>query len=83
MHLMMRKNELFLEIDQLQDLPETKDLESTEEENISTGLSSKYKIKLINPRTSLLYFKNTQSSGWKQKEERQKSNTRNTLLFLF
>jgi hypothetical protein len=44
---MMRKNELFPETDQLQDLPETRDSESTEEEDFSTGISSKYKIKLI------------------------------------
>ena len=77
------RSDLFPKLDQLQDLPETKDSESTEEEDLSKGLSSKYKIKLRNLRTSPLQLNNTHGSGWKQKEERQKSNTRNTMFFLF
>jgi hypothetical protein len=44
------RNDLFPKLDQLQDLPETKDSESTEEEDLSTGLSSKYVIKLRKPQ---------------------------------
>ena len=40
------KNDLFPEIDQLQDLPETRDSERIEEEDISTRVSSKYEIRL-------------------------------------
>jgi len=72
---MIRQNELFPETNQLQDLPETRDSKSTEEEDFSIGLYSKYKIKLRYAQTSLLQLNNTQSLGWKQKEERQKSNT--------
>jgi len=44
------RNDLFLELDQLQDLPKTKDSESTDEEDLSIGLSSKYVIKLRKPQ---------------------------------
>jgi hypothetical protein len=35
-------NDLFPELDQMQDLPETRDSDSTEYEDLSSGISSKY-----------------------------------------
>jgi hypothetical protein len=47
------ENDSFPEINQLQDVPETRKSKSTEEEDLSTGFSSKYEIKLRKPRTSI------------------------------
>jgi len=35
-------NDLFPELDQMQDLPETRDSDNTEDEDLSSGISSKY-----------------------------------------
>jgi hypothetical protein len=47
------RSDLFPELDQLQDLPETRDSERIEEEDLSIGLSSKYVIKLRKPQASI------------------------------
>ena len=47
------KNYSFPERHQLQDVPETIESESTKEEDISIGLSSKYEIKLKKPQASI------------------------------
>jgi hypothetical protein len=47
------RNDIFLELDQLQDLLETRDSDITKEEDLSFGLSSKYVIKLIKPQASI------------------------------
>jgi hypothetical protein len=46
-------NDLFSEPDQMQDLPETRDSDSTEDEDLSYGLSSKYVIKLRKPQAAI------------------------------
>ena len=47
------RNDLFPELDQLQDLPETRDSGNIEEEDVSPGLSSKYVIKIRKPKASI------------------------------
>jgi DNA polymerase sigma len=47
------KDDLFAEPDQMQDLPETRDSDSTEDEDHSSGLSSKYMIKLRKPQAAI------------------------------
>ena len=47
------RNDLFPELDQLQDLPETRDSKRIEEEYLSFGISSKYIIKLRKPQDSI------------------------------
>jgi hypothetical protein len=46
-------DDLFAEPDHMQDLPETIDSDSTEDEDHSSGLSSKYMIKLRNPQAAI------------------------------
>jgi hypothetical protein len=47
------RDDLFAEPDQMQDLPKTRDYDSTEDEDISSGLSSKYVIKLRKPQAAI------------------------------
>jgi hypothetical protein len=47
------RNDLFPELGQLQDHPETKYSKNTEEEDLSYGISSKYIIKLRKPQASI------------------------------
>jgi hypothetical protein len=47
------KDDLFAEPDQMQELLETKDFDSIEDEDHSSGLSSKNVIKLRNPQASI------------------------------
>ena len=47
------KDDIFVEPDQMQDLPETIDSDSTEDEDLSYGLSSKYVIKLRKPQAAI------------------------------
>jgi hypothetical protein len=46
-------NDLFPELDQMQDLPETRDSDNTEDEDLISGISSKYVIKLRKPQASI------------------------------
>jgi len=46
-------NDLFPELNQMQDLPETIYFDNTEDEDLSFGLSSKYVIKWRKPQASI------------------------------
>jgi hypothetical protein len=47
------KDDPFAEPDQIPDLPETRDSDSTEDEDHSSGLSSRYRIKLRKPQAAI------------------------------
>jgi hypothetical protein len=53
MQFMMTEMIFFAEPNQMQDLLETKDYDSTEDEYLSSGLSSKYVIKLRKPQAAI------------------------------
>jgi hypothetical protein len=46
-------NDVFSELDQMQYLPKTRDSDSTKDEDLSSGLSSKYVIKLRKPQAMI------------------------------